>query len=331
MSSSNKENQDKANLEKTLQTKASNKRYSEEIAALREKVERDRQGQLKFQQKEIKKVDQDIDIIVKKLTESQNSKTDDNVHIQSVASMLMMAAPRLKNIAWFARNNYKKGSKKLQHNITMMIPAWHSGHKFAHDAAKKFSPGEDEDIEIPDLKYFTQVSEDGALSQHWSTASFCGLFDNENGEFDPEQAKEVEAELQEAVIDWINSLDYPDAGGYCIGADEAGPGGPPIRKLYPKSACKQLPNEGDWVLKEDKIKEIYDENDLIEHGDKSAGTYYLTPKPGAVPRPGKEPNYIKPAAFEEMRDNVAHPEKSLGSFLEKRFEGVDLSYESPRP
>ena len=184
--------------------------------------------------------------------------------------------------------------------------------------------------DIPDLKYFTEVADDGTLSQAWVADSFKGLFNDAQGNHSEEAAREVQKELQTAVEEWIDTLNEPQAPpndapphGYFRGPNEGDAKNPQYR-MYPKNVGVQLPNAGAWVLNPEIVQAKYHDHYCTNVNG------VLTPKPGAPTKDGSEPLYVSPKQFKKLRDNTDHPEKSLGSFLGDRFDDVTIGYEPPR-
>jgi hypothetical protein len=319
---SSEDDKKQSDLKKNIDLQSHNKKYAEAMAELRRKTDKKTDESTARQTKRLEKHQKKTNKEYQKIEKAKENYRDANIHMSSVASMLMDAAPRLETLAWYFCS--KKRELTTQAGIAM-TSSWHKTHKAYHDVEQYFSSGEP--VDIPDLKYFTEVAEDGTLSQHWIGDSFDGLFDDEDGNYSEENAKEVQAELQTAVVAWIETLNEPQAPpndapphGYFIGPNEGDDNNPQFR-LYPKNVGKQPPHGGAWILDEAKVQERYE-----DHYCKRINGV-LTPIPEAPTKAGFEPLYVQPEQFKKLRENTDHPEKSLGSFLEDRFDDVTIGYE----
>ncbi len=162
----------------------------------------------------------------------------------------------------------------------------------------------EEPLDLPDLKYFTTLDDQGVLETKWVTDHVPHLFEN-----DPEKMKSFQEELQTAFKDWIESVQDDDGHGFFIGSDA---------RIYSKVHAIPISPAfgGGLMLDPNIVRERYEERYIEE----DPNTHELKLLPNAIPKAGFEPLYINAATFESLRDNQAHPERSFDAFLMERYE-----------
>ncbi|MDP3705312.1 MAG: hypothetical protein Q8R24_05325 [Legionellaceae bacterium] len=325
MSASNDEsNKKKRTLDKILQDEVSNLQHVEHVKKLKQteaaqyKISAEKSSM--ESQKTRTKTQQEYQKVLRSLTESHMQHT----HTSNVASLIMDSESRLNAIICFMAGKIRErlayGSTRFgQETGFWGMPARSDGASFirrlpqqAWDNMKYYcSKPNPEDIPIRDLKYFTNVSEDGVLTQAWADTNITDLFCDENGNQIPGKVEAFQALLQEAVAEWVETID--EDGGYFI-VDH----GNSEFRLYNKtqSGVESPAGSGIWVLNEEEVLKHY----ASEHCHDQSGKF-IPPKPNAPTLPGKEHLYVTSEKFVKLRDESSKP---LGEFLETHFSGVDL-------
>lgn len=177
----------------------------------------------------------------------------------------------------------------------------------------------DKKMDIPDLKYFVKVNDNGTLEANYVPAclsNFLVAYDekghamkDKDGHYllDKEKAPIFQLCFQKGVEEWLDQKEYFV---FKEGNDF---------RIYPQSLGKKI--NGTWTFDPQKVEENYDLDDC----NYNALTNAYTPKPNAVSRRGK-PLCLDTAAFESLKNDSSHG-PNLSDFLEAHFAGLTHQYQ----
>lgn len=336
MGKTNDENAKKNSLKKMQETELSNLEFIERVKKRRRESDtRYRLSEEKSQLNDIKqgKKSQDHYSNILQHMKQENMR---NVHTLSVASMLMDAAPRLEDLMKFLAGKANKGMGAAANMLGQVTGLWGMpAHRDEASTLRRWSQKaydnldyycnkkNPEDMELRDLKYFTNISEDGQLTQAWADDNITDFFCDEKGNQIPGKAEAFQLLLQEAVAEWVDTID--DDGGYFI-VDH----GNSQFRMYKKEECGMQDPSGKWVLNPALVLKHYDRKFCYD----SAGNFF-PPKPDSPTKQGENSLFVKTEDFVRLRDSSTKP---LGDFLENCFAEINLelgeeeeSTHSPRP
>jgi hypothetical protein len=240
-------------LRKALETAAINKELQDKLDALEKKIKkRSGQAESDFGAKlnaQKGKTKQAVHALVE---ERRANQKDVNLHMTNVATLILQGAPRFRALMNLILSRRKELSLHIDHVLGFDA---HGGtasnwvRKKGVELSHKFS-GKKE-IDIPDLKYFADVTEDGFFEMYWIKDTFAGLFTDESGNYSEKNAKIVQSYLEEGIEKWLESR------GYCMVVDDTDP---KKVRLYDK-------NNVGTHLKADQYKTLRD------NGPDSLGDY----------------------------------------------------------
>ena len=270
-------------------------------------------------QKDLQKEQGEANKYFRKIEDYRNQpRSNQTYHVGSVASWMMESEDRFKNIVKFIVHRQKAFRKE---KIGAPVRSALAGYStWAANWLYEKSFGE-YDIENPNFRYSVELGDNGQLYADWFEESFGDLFLDEEGNYVPKEAGEINALLQQTMHLWIESLDGLDPeepqGYFIVKVGD----NPENSVVYPKSVGK-LEN-GNWVLDKDILREHY-ADDQLEGKDGQ-----IVPSLTAEPKSGKENLYINKEKFAQMMDGFGNPDKNIENFVASIFTDTDLELEPP--
>lgn len=310
-----------ADWKKKLQEILAADEYHNRIEELKKKTDRATQRRVELSGKYTKDRDADTKKVFQQvLKNKERGDMDRSIHTSNIASMLIDATPRLEALVKFfvgkTHNVLGKYARDFDNNYTgVWSQSWHTSHEAYHNVETYVSEclAGKREFDIPDLRYFVGIGEDGELTHSWH--DIADYYTNDNSQ-EKSYKDEFVTELQSATIEWVESLDGGDDGHkYFASIDGNGK-----YKIYPKSVGIQDVN-GNLILNIARVRERYDQQDYdIDNG-------VITIKPGAQPNDGGDPLHLTNEQFSALMNT---PGNKFGDFLENRFDGIGMSF-APKP
>lgn len=219
--------------------------------------------------------------IVRDMKSGKNQSSNRSQEFGTFYSWIMNSVPEFEAIVKaICYNVHAKRKQYIGGPLTAMVGK--GLDSVYYNAAKYFKSGDA--IQLPDIKYVTDIDADGRLQLELMQDSFGDLLKNEDGSFDEETAANLQSIFQGYVNEWIDSLDGIDGEGYFI----ASMGNPPESRVYKKA---------------DGVQD-------------ASGKFN--------PRPECIHNFVKKDDYENLVRGLGHPEKSLSVFLQDKCHDVNI-------
>lgn len=255
----------------------------------------------------------------------QDPDRQNSMHTSSLASMIMDMSPRFEHLMNFIigksteairyTSMHGLGTEEYIEDMGILHPTpWPAASTMYFHLCNYFR-NEKKEFDIPDLKYFANMGEQGELTLDWASDYIKDFMIQRNAigepELDPNGNKIVnkeksalfQCELQRALMDWLQENEY------FVGPQEADG----QFRVYPQRVgIKQSDNT--WALNPTLVHNRYELTDCTNG----------MPNPNAVPKNNMKPLHISAEEFYTLRDN---PDHSFAKFLDTKFEGLDLELE----
>ncbi len=292
MPNDNKDQESKeSSLHAELQKKQDAKLHREKMRRVLEEVENAVRGKQISGKKGVDKAHRKSAKAYQEFMEMRSRKSsNDSLQVGTFFSWMMDSVPEFKALVksiMYKGHAYRKQS--IGDPVSIFIVKNLASGYYSYLAP----PHLDEDFQLPDIKYILDVDSDGKLNIEMLHDSFGSLFDDDNGNYSEENAKEVYQILNGYMYEWIESLDGlgPEDQGYFIALE----GNPPKPTVYPKAYGEFV--EGNWEVKE-----------------------------------GCENQFVTADKMMDIAEGCGYPDKSFAAFLKNKCPDVNLEQvDSPRP